>query len=46
MQQYGLREVEKLLRLPRSTIRALVDAGFVSPSRGPRKKETQKKSVI
>jgi tetratricopeptide (TPR) repeat protein len=36
MQQYGLREVEKLLRLPRSTIRALVDAGFVSPSRGPR----------
>lgn len=36
MQQYGLRDVEKLLRLPRSTIRALVDAGFVSPARGPR----------
>jgi tetratricopeptide (TPR) repeat protein len=36
MQQYGLRQVEKLLRLPRSTIRALVDAGFVSPGRGPR----------
>jgi tetratricopeptide (TPR) repeat protein len=36
MQQYGLREVEKLLRLPRSTIRALVVAGFVSPARGPR----------
>jgi tetratricopeptide (TPR) repeat protein len=35
--QYGVREVEKLLRLPRSTIRALVDAGFVSPARGPRK---------
>jgi len=35
--QYGVREVEKLLRLPRSTIRALIDAGFVSPSRGPRK---------
>jgi len=34
---YGVREVEKLLRLPRSTIRALIDAGFVSPSRGPRK---------
>jgi tetratricopeptide (TPR) repeat protein len=33
---YGLREVQKLLRLPRSTIRALVDAGFVSPARGPR----------
>lgn len=37
MQQYGVREVEKLLRLPRSTIRALIDAGFVSPARGPRK---------
>jgi tetratricopeptide (TPR) repeat protein len=31
-----VREVEKLLRLPRSTIRALVEAGFVSPARGPR----------
>jgi tetratricopeptide (TPR) repeat protein len=37
MQQYGVREVEKLLRLPRSTIRSLVKAGFVSPARGPRK---------
>jgi len=36
MQQYGVREVEKLLRLPRSTIRSLVKAGFVSPARGPR----------
>jgi tetratricopeptide (TPR) repeat protein len=34
---YGVREVEKLLRLPRSTIRALIDAGFVSPTRGPRR---------
>jgi tetratricopeptide (TPR) repeat protein len=34
--QFGVREVEKLLRLPRSTIRALVEAGFVSPARGPR----------
>jgi tetratricopeptide (TPR) repeat protein len=33
---YGVREVQKLLRLPRSTIRTLVDAGFVSPARGPR----------
>jgi tetratricopeptide (TPR) repeat protein len=33
---YGVREVQKLLGLPRSTIRALVDAGFVSPARGPR----------
>ena len=37
MNQYGVRDVEKLLRLPRSTIRALVDAGFVSPARGPRR---------
>jgi Flp pilus assembly protein TadD len=36
MHQYGVREVEKLLRLPRSTIRTFVEAGFVSPSRGPR----------
>ena len=36
MHQFGVREVEKLLRLPRSTIRALVQAGFVTPSRGPR----------
>jgi len=35
--QYGVREVEKLLQLPRSTIRALIEAGFVSPVRGPRK---------
>src|SRR5207237_6015404 len=32
-----MQEVEKLLRLPRSTIRALIDAGFVSPARGPRR---------
>ena len=37
MHHYGVREVEKLLRLPRSTIRALIEAGFVSPARGPRK---------
>jgi tetratricopeptide (TPR) repeat protein len=36
MHSYGVRDVEKLLRLPRSTIRALVEAGFVSPARGPR----------
>src|SRR5262245_21412696 len=36
MYQYGVREVEKLLRLPRSTIRTFIEAGFVSPSRGPR----------
>lgn len=37
MHHYGVRDVEKLLRLPRSTIRALIAAGFVSPARGPRK---------
>lgn len=36
MQEFGVREVEKLLRLPRSTLRALITAGFVSPARGPR----------
>ena len=36
MHHYGVRDVEKLLRLPRSTIRALISAGFVSPARGPR----------
>jgi tetratricopeptide (TPR) repeat protein len=34
--QYGVREVEKLLQLPRSTLRALIKAGFVTPARGPR----------
>jgi predicted Zn-dependent protease len=36
MHRYGVREVEKLLRLTRSTIRSLVQAGFVAPARGPR----------
>jgi tetratricopeptide (TPR) repeat protein len=36
MQHYGVRDVEKMLRLPRSTIRALASAGFVTPVRGPR----------
>jgi tetratricopeptide (TPR) repeat protein len=36
MQSYGVRDVEKLLRLPRSTIRSLIAAGFVSPARGAR----------
>jgi tetratricopeptide (TPR) repeat protein len=33
---YGIRDVEKLLRLSRSTIRSLIAAGFVTPARGPR----------
>ena len=36
MHPYGVRDVEKLLRLSRSTIRSLIVAGFVSPTRGPR----------
>jgi tetratricopeptide (TPR) repeat protein len=34
--RYGVREVQKLLGLPRSTLRTLVEAGFVEPARGPR----------
>jgi tetratricopeptide (TPR) repeat protein len=36
MDRYGVRDVEKLLSLPRSTIRSLIETGFVSPERGPR----------
>lgn len=36
MSHYGVRDVQKLLRLPRSTVRSLVQAGFVDPHRGPR----------
>lgn len=38
MQRYGVRDVQKLLRLSRGTIRAFVEAGFVSPARGPRRR--------
>ena len=37
MQRYGVQESAKLLGLPRSTIRAFVEAGFVHPERGPRR---------
>ena len=37
MQRYGVTQTAKLLGLPESTIRAFVDAGFVSPERGPRR---------
>lgn len=33
---YTLRDVERVLGLPRSTVRGLIDAGFVTPARGPR----------
>src|ERR1043166_9997781 len=36
MLQYSARDVERLVHIPRSRIRSLVDAGFVSPERGPR----------
>jgi tetratricopeptide (TPR) repeat protein len=36
MHSYDVSDVERLVRLPRSMIRALVDAGFVTPERGPR----------
>jgi tetratricopeptide (TPR) repeat protein len=36
MRHYGVGDVEKMLRLPRSTIRAMASAGFVTPTRGPR----------
>src|SRR5215831_13667002 len=36
MDQYSVRDVEKLVQLPRRRIRSLVEAGLVSPVRGPR----------
>jgi len=36
MHPYGAGDVERLLHLSKGTLRALVNAGFVSPSRGPR----------
>jgi len=34
---YSLREVGKLLGLPRSVVNGLVEAGFVTPARGRRR---------
>ena len=36
LRQYGVRDVERLLHIPRNTLRALVAAGFVKPARGVR----------
>ena len=36
MHPYSVRDVERLVHIPRSRIRSLVEAGFVSPERGPR----------
>jgi Tfp pilus assembly protein PilF len=37
MPSYSVHDVERVLRLSRSTIRGLVDAGFVNPGRGARR---------
>lgn len=37
MQTYSVRDIERVLRLSRSTIRGLIDVGFVTPTRGPRR---------
>ena len=37
MQQYTMREVERVLQLQRSTLQGLVRLGFVRPGRGPRR---------
>lgn len=37
MQSYSMRDVERVLQLPRSTLQGLVRLGFVRPVRGPRR---------
>jgi tetratricopeptide (TPR) repeat protein len=37
MSGYSVRDVERVLRLSRSTLRGLIHSGFVTPSRGPRR---------
>jgi tetratricopeptide (TPR) repeat protein len=37
MVSYNVRDVERVLRLSRSTIRGLIEVGFVKPERGPRR---------
>ena len=37
MQSYSVRDVERVLRLSRGTIRGLIAVGFVKPSRGTRR---------
>ena len=37
MHSYSVRDVERLLRLSRSTIRGLTSAGFLTPARGSRR---------
>ncbi|MET0497386.1 MAG: tetratricopeptide repeat protein [Steroidobacteraceae bacterium] len=37
MSGYSVRDVERVLRLSRSTLRGLINSGFVTPARGPRR---------
>lgn len=37
MNPYSMRDVERVLQLPRSTLQGLVRLGFVHPARGPRR---------
>ena len=37
MHSYSVQDVERVLRLSRSTIKGLIDGGFVTPARGPRR---------
>ncbi|HTX05610.1 MAG TPA: tetratricopeptide repeat protein [Steroidobacteraceae bacterium] len=37
MNLYSMRDVERVLQLPRSTLQGLVRLGFVRPTRGPRR---------
>lgn len=37
MHRYSMRDVERFLQLPRSTLQSLVRLGFVRPARGPRR---------
>jgi tetratricopeptide (TPR) repeat protein len=37
MQTFSVRDVERVLRLSRSTLRGLINAGFVTPARGARR---------
>lgn len=37
MQSFGVRDIERVLQLSRSTLRSLIDGGFVKPTRGARR---------
>jgi tetratricopeptide (TPR) repeat protein len=37
MHSYSVRDVERMLRLSRGTLRGLIEVGFVRPARGPRR---------